>query len=429
MIERADIQGNLLVPYDFPAAAHVFFRVRSAEAARAWIGDAAAGVTTAEPWTTAKPSVATNLMLSASGLRALGVPERVVGSFPGPFGAGMAARAEALSDPHPDGWELASPDVLVQLNAREEAGLDRALDELTRSVRGMDPVLVQHSHRLPHRGEHFGFVDGLAQPAIEGGADRPPAVGNPGRFGRWHPLPTGELIHGYPDLDARHPPAPPPPFARNGTFLVWRKLEQDVVGFRRWMAEQAASLGLQEELVAAKLMGRWRDGTPLVRSPDRPDPATAADESFRFSGDPRGLACPLGAHIRRANPRDALGFESALTGRHRMVRRGMPYGGVLPPDAVDDGAPRGLVFVACVADIARQFEFIQTQWLNDGNPFGLGIDRDPIAGQGPGSSKMTLPGTPPRFVHPLPAFVTMRGGEYFYVPGLGALRAVARGRW
>jgi deferrochelatase/peroxidase EfeB len=252
-------------------------------------------------------------------------------------------------------------------------------------------------------------------------------VGNPGRLGRTRSLPTGELLHGYPDLDSRQPAAPDAPFRRNGTFMVWRKLEQDVVAFRRWLVDQARATGIDAEEVAAKAMGRWRDGTPAVRSPDRPLPALAADEAFRFKEDARGLACPLGAHIRRANPRDSLGFGAALTGRHRMVRRGMPYGSHLPPDSPDDGQSRGLLFVALVADIERQYEFVQVQWLNGGNLFGLGDDRDPIAGQGDGTGKMTVPGHPPRFLHPLPALVTMRGGEYLYVPSINGLRHLAGG--
>ena len=131
-------------------------------------------------------------------------------------------------------------------------------------------------------------------------------------------------------------------------------------------------------------MGRWPDGTPLSVSPDGPDPAISGDPArindFRFADDPDGLRCPVGAHIRRANPRDGAGVGGAMTTRHRIMRRGLPYGPRLDPDAGDDGVDRGLVFVCFAADIERQFEFLQRRWLNDGDVLGLAGDPDPLLG-------------------------------------------------
>ena len=140
------------------------------------------------------------------------------------------------------------------------------------------------------------------------------------------------------------------------------------------------------------------------------------------------MKCPVGAHIRRSNPRDALGFEGHLSFRHRMIRRGMPYGEPLPEGAVtDDGADRGLVFVSFQASISRQFEGVQVQWLNAGNIFGLGHDKDFILGDPAGTGKMTIQGRPPFFLTPQEVFVRTRGGEYLFVPGMTGLAALADG--
>ena len=182
--------------------------------------------------------------------------------------------------------------------------------------------------------------------------------------------------------------------------MVWRKLHQDVAGFRAQLARQAQHLGLDEELVAAKLVGRWRDGSPLVLRPDGPDPALGDDKrranDFRYGDDQLGLRCPRGAHVRRANPRDTLGWEGRLTARHRILRRGMPYGPALAEGEPDDGEARGLLFVCLQASIARQFEIVQSQWCNDGNAFGLGREADPITGPAGGEVRHIIEGDPPQ---------------------------------
>ena len=153
------------------------------------------------------------------------------------------------------------------------------------------------------------------------------------------------------------------------------------------------------------------------------DPLHAND--FVYGADREGFACPRGAHVRRANPRDGLRAGAKLTARHRMLRRGMPYGEPLPDGAPDDGADRGLVFVSLQASIERQFEIVQARWLNDGDAFGLGRTPDPIAGAIEGRARVVFGGRPPRYATAMRAFVTMRGGEYLFVPGIAALRALA----
>jgi Dyp-type peroxidase family len=278
--------------------------------------------------------------------------------------------------------------------------------------------------------EHFGYADGFAQPAIEGATeDRTRGGGVPEADGGWRALAPGEFILGYEDEDSRVDPkrrlpsAPADPLGRSGTYMVWRKLHQDVALFRRTVARAAAGYPGGEEELAAKIVGRARDGTPLIASDD---PQNSND--FRYDGDPDGRRCPLGAHIRRSNPRDALGWEGRLSFRHRIIRRGMPYGEPLPDGATDDDREeRGLVFVAFGASISRQFEGIQVQWLNDGNVFHLGHDKDYILGDSAATAKMTIQGDPPYFLAPQPSFVTTRGGEYLFVPGITALAAIADG--
>lgn len=228
-------------------------------------------------------------------------------------------------------------------------------------------------------------------------------------------------------------PAAPAPAAlsTNGSFLVYRKLHQNVAAFRRQLAEAARSYPGGEGLLAAKIVGRWRDGTPLALSPERPDPALAGDEhrnnAFSYGDDPDGLACPIGAHIRRVNPRAGLPFDGKLVNRHRIVRRGIPYGEPLPAEADDDGEDRGVIFMCLQASIARQFEFVQSQWLNGGNVFGLGEDQDLLLGPQDGKppNKMTVPGDSPFLLGPLERVVTVKGGEYFFVPGINGLQFIA----
>jgi Dyp-type peroxidase family len=247
----------------------------------------------------------------------------------------------------------------------------------------------------------------------------------------WRALRAGEFVLGYEDEDGGPPPAPAPPLHRNGTFMVWRKLHQDVAGFRRFVRDAAGETGLDAGLVAAKVVGRWPDGSPLVLRPNNGDARLGNDRGrvndFAYGGDAAGLACPRGAHIRRANPRDALRAGGGkLTARHRLLRRGMPYGPPLPEGADDDGVDRGLVFVSFQASIERQFEIVQARWLNDGDAFGLARTADPLAGAvGADGARLRIGGHPPRYATAMRAFVTPRGGEYLFVPGIAGLRAFA----
>jgi Dyp-type peroxidase family len=239
-------------------------------------------------------------------------------------------------------------------------------------------------------------------------------------------------VLGYRGEDGTIPTGPEGPLGRSGTFTVVRKLYQDVPGFTNYLRRGAKGNPAREEWLAARIIGRWRDGTPLERSPDRPDPSLVEDpgkiNDFRYGDDEEGLRCPLGSHIRRANPRDGFGWQGRLVKRHRIIRRGMPYGPRPEDPARPDGRDRGLVFVCHQASIDRQFEVIQRRWLNDGDAFWLASDKDLVASCGKPTG-MTIQALPPVFLPPPPQLVLTRGGGYFFTPGLGALREIAAGSW
>ena len=277
----------------------------------------------------------------------------------------------------------------------------------------------QDVHSLPNEREPFGFRDGIGQPAIEG-------TGIAGTNPRELPLKAGEFILGYEDEtgDVVSPPQPEA-LGRNGTFMVIRKLHTRVAAFRQYLRERAGNAA-DEEMLAAKLVGRWRSGAPLALSPERDDPQLGADRNrnnaYMFGHDTRGLRCPFGAHSRRMNPRDSVIIGEVRL--HRMIRRGTTYGPPLPDGNLqDDGVERGLMFAFIGAHLARQFEFVQAEWVNDGKFFGTPGEKDPMVGSNDGNGQITVPQQPirRRFAG-LPAFVVNRGGEYCFVPSLSAVR-------
>jgi Dyp-type peroxidase family len=304
---------------------------------------------------------------------------------------------------------------------RFEVLVQRARASLS-ELPGVTLLWRQDVHSLPHEREPFGFKDGIGQPAIEGSG----IVGtNPHEA----PLKIGEFVLGYQDETGDTLPVPQPEvLGRNGTFMVVRKLHTRVAAFRQYMRERATSPA-DEELLAAKFVGRWRSGAPLSLAPTHDDPELGADplrnNAFMYGDDERGLKCPFGAHARRMNPRDA-----AIIGEvrlHRMIRRGTTYGPPLPEGVLeDDGVERGLMFAFVGAHLARQFEFVQRDWVNEGKFFGAPGEKDPLVGSNDGSGQITIPQQPiRRKIVGLPAFVVNRGGEYCFLPSLSALRWLA----
>lgn len=440
MLDYSDVQGNILRGYSHSFARFAFLQFDNSQRARAWLAASVGQVTTAENWDGSRPSSTFNVAFSPAGLAQFGVNQAVIDAFSQEFREGMAARASLLSDigrSAPEQWEhglgtttargihtaiCVYGDTPVDVDARFAA-------VLSTTATGVSVIYAKDARVLPGNLEHFGFRDDISNPTIEG---EPPRRNDGGGLissnGAEQPVALGEFIFGYPGqggLTYAHPPAP---FDRNGTYVVFRKLYQDVAAFRAYVVSSAVHLRLDSEWLAARMVGRWRDGTPLVLSPSAPDPAISGDPTrinrFGYASDASGLGCPIGAHIRRANPRDALtGGLGAVEG-HRILRRGISYGDPLPDGAPEDGADRGLLFVSCGVSLREQFEFVQRIWLNDSGFTGTldPAQKDPLVGSNGGQGTMTIPMSGfPRRLQSLPDFVTLRFGIYLYAPSIQAL--------
>ena len=368
------------------------------------------------------------------GLKALGVPQASLDSFPIEFRQGMAARAAILHDfgaNAPANWEypFGTPDVHVALAiyAQNEHNLQQMLELALKAHHDLPQISVAYRMsfgELPEGRNPFGFKDGLHNPDVEGS-------GPTGHAGNEQPIKAGEFVLGYPDERGETANAPiPAELRRNGTFVAIRKFHMDVAAFRRYLRAQASSPE-EEELLAAKMVGRWRSGAPLVLTPDHDDATLGSDANrnndFSYADDMKGLKCPFSAHIRRVNPRDALKNDVVAVNLHHFLRRGTNYGSPLPEGVLeDDGAERGGVFLLIGAHLQRQFEFVQSQWATDGNFISHGTEQDPLIGNNEGDGVFTIPARPVRRrLHDLPRFVTVRGGEYCFMPGLRALRWLA----
>jgi deferrochelatase/peroxidase EfeB len=451
------------------------------------------------------------LALSWRGLTRLGLPEYAGRTFPFAFVEGMTApyRSRILGDSgenSPDHWRWGKtvPDAAVLIYGRTPESIEELrlhLKGICREWGAPEPHEVKLDPVTDDKTEPFGFLDGISQPVIRG-TYKSLRNGDP-----IHIVEPGEMVLGYPDNRGYIPPSPtlepnsdpgnmlpllnaPNDFSRNvadatrdvgfnGSFLVIRELEQDVAGFWDYCRTEAEKLkhrlpaiyNVGEELVGAKLIGRWKDGSSLLREPyesatdhrqkltdretrarqegpnvtaesvqpetTRPatNPAYGSaiasatktvdhhkrpihpDNDFLFGvEDPQALRCPFGAHIRRANPRDSLGpgdaDQVAISNRHRITRVGRHY-------VPQPGQNPGLFFMCFCADIERQFEFLQQTWLRSPSFHGLSCEKDPVLGDAEeGVCGYTVPSPDgPIGLSPLPRFVTTKGGGYFFLPG------------
>src|SRR3954470_5867447 len=435
-LELDDIQSGALHERPSPYVGTYFLlriddRAAGRELVRRLHDVIASGRASADPVSDSSVTVA----FTYHGLEALGVPQPSLDSFAPEFREGMAARAEELGDvgeSSPDHWEtpLGTSEVHVALAVLSpDATRHQAVVEQARGaaheLQGVELIWRQECYQLPSGRTSFGFKDGIGQPSVEG-SGRPPS--NP----KERPLKAGEIALGSPDETGELPPMPSPDvLGRNGTYVVFRKLHTRVGAYRQYLAAKTASRA-EADLLGAKMVGRWQSGAPRALAPEADDPALGGDlqrnNAFLYGDDPRGFRCPVGAHARRANPRDAFDGDGSVDVRlHRMIRRGTSYGPMLPDGVLeDDGVDRGIIFVFAGAHLKRQFEFVKTQWLNDGIFIGAPAEKDPLVGQGDGTGMFTIPQHPIRRRLPdMPPFVVTRGGEYCFAPGLSALRWLA----
>ena len=429
------------------------------------------------------------LALSAAGFSKLGMPESVLNQFSLPFRQGMDRRSRILADTgkdKPEQWIWGagskSVDAALVIYCSEATGAQLegiAAGEIAKlTLLGGGLVaevplqsLLERKTTGPFPKEPFGFADGVSQPILRGTR-------------RWitgenqiHTVEPGEFILGYPDnhgylplspavtamddarnilpaIDPTHSRTDLPHFnqsganqdrdlGRNGSYFVIRQLEQHADAFDKYVKETALKPGVilgappeantpqrRAHWVGAKMIGRWKDGTSLVRFPHRPGtgwdgeyPQTQPDNGFLYGAeDPTGQACPFGSHVRRSNPRDSQKPGSmeqlAITNRHRLLRMGRFF------KTSSEGY--GLLFMCANGDLERQFEFIQQTWSMAPQFHGLENEVDPVLGRGGTTSRLTVP-TPngPLQLKDIPDLVTVSGGGYFFLPSRRAILYLA----
>ncbi|MQA91893.1 MAG: peroxidase [Gemmatimonas sp.] len=477
-IETNEVQGIILRGYErLPEAVYVLIGIEDPISARRWLRALAPHVTRGSVRSEQLPSHTLQIAFTYAGLERLGLPDDALATFSREFQEGMAAphRQRLLGDAGPgvaERWDWGGPKremvhVLLMIYAATDAvlGWELARQREQWVEHSLHAIRVLGTETVRERKEHFGFHDGIAQPMIAGllrSENEPEGnvtaagefiFGYPNEYGQ---IPNAPTIAAWQDRTRRLPRTSLPSrhdFGRNGSYLVFRQLSQDVRGFWKSMADRtrhADGTPNPDRYVwlASKIVGRWPNGAPLALYPDRQPENYSGDDADRFlyhDQDPHGEHCPIGAHIRRSNPRDALAPhpEESLTvaRRHRILRRGRLYGRPVAPsmrpedilEADDDNFDRGLHFICFNTDIARQFEFVQHTWINNPKFEGLYSEPDPLVAQradpqlsetrSESAATFTIQAHPVRHrERNLEPFVRMKGGEYFFLPGLRALQ-------
>ena len=449
-LEQDDMQGILVSAFaHLPCVAYSLLRVVDRVAARRWLLDISCLVTNAvakqEGWSL-------NIAFTLEGLTALGLPAESTATFPAAMhdgGMTSAHRTRILGDhganaPELWNWGGTGTDpvhVLLLVYGVDENARDGRLTALLPVAdSGLVDVVTLRAGRPRNAKEHFGFLDGVGQPVVAGSGRTKTQFD---RTQHYTEIAAGEFVLGYCNEDNALPLSPMHghlDLGKNGTFLVFRQLKQDVAGFWHAVRDEAAVVFPDDPngdvRLASRMVGRWESGAPLVKHP-RADPfggvpQDVTDNDFSYAElDSAGLRCPLGSHIRRANPRDALGPDpaTALTSsrRHRLLRRGRSYGDQTMNRYEDDGVDRGLYFICLNTDLERQFEFVQQTWVNNPDFAGLSGEVDPIVGTSAGGGcPFSIQDNPVRVrAHGIRSHVTVRGGAYWFVPGLRALKAIA----
>jgi Dyp-type peroxidase family len=435
-LDLHEIQATVLRPRPAPYfGTHVLLRIDDAQAGRKFLRRLAPHIASATNWWNAARTWL-EIGISYAGLEALGVPQDSLQSFPEAFRVGMAARARQLGDDgvnDPKNWD--KPYGLCQIHIGVSAFSDseekhqRALAiarEQYEGFSGVSVLAMQDFGAQPGDRNSLGYKDGIDQPPIEGsGVDPLPGQGRP--------IKAGEFILGYPGEAGVPLPMPQPDIlGRNGTYVGFRKYQTRVGAFNRFLRANG-NTEEERELVAAKLVGRWRSGAPLTLAPDVDNPSLGADpyrnNDFNYANDPRGRQVPFGSHIRRMNPRDTELTRLTDVNIHRLIRRGTTYGSPYDPNALseaDDEVSRGAIFLFISAKAMATMEFLQQEWINDGNFIGMGNERDPIIGRQEEGATFTIPKEPVRRrIRGIETFNVLRGGEYFFMPSISALNWLA----
>jgi len=527
-----DIQGNIIKAYghfNLPKVRYVFLKVANPDVGRAFIQALLDQdfITRAGSWSSKNPAaITTNIAFTYNGLKILGVPSASLSTFPSEFSEGMKTRRSILGDDgisSPEHWDPIWQNdenihIWMSFNGRTTEDVINRYNDVKELIDSLDEfngeagVELLSGHRaangklqdyqegaaleingLPTRKEHFGFDDGISDPFFKGcgqpaayvvGGGKPKASASDSGVdltspNSWAPLETGEFILGHHDEASEIPLAPiPHDLSKNGSFMVYRKLHENVKAFNDYLDNLSEDYAEGREALAAKMVGRWKNGAPLASFPTEAEATIFGDKyaaavanlgkganaqenianlkvfqdldiqlrGFNYNADIEGSSCPMGAHIRRTNPRGALEFgvedayqtPGALIDRRRILRRGLPYG-KFERGATNDNGDHGIIFMAINASIKRQFEFVQQQWVNYGNDFKLANDRDPILGNHPTDEhtgcpmgRMIIEGSKeekkaPFFCGNIPRFVETRGGDYFFIPSMTAVQLIANG--
>jgi Dyp-type peroxidase family len=475
-LKLEEIQGNVVAGFSKDHTSYLFFTLPGEPAqARAWLADLVNEVATAQEVKQFNDlfravrrrrgdregvveAAWMNLAFTHDGLEKFGIVEEAeLGLFPEEFREGMRKRKEAigdLGDNDPDRWpnDLGSKTIHVLMIVAADS-----IEDLNREVRYFVRHAASHEVSLVFQQdgmirpdapghEHFGFKDGISQPGIRGLVASSYPQGSGQADQAKDVIAGGEFVLGYPRQrpdPADDPLTPQPEWTENGSYLVFRRLRQDVKGFRDFLSSEAARLESTVDLLGAKLLGRYRSGAPLVGAEDATeDPGTTKSgalekdriNDFGYSMDPQGMQVPRAAHIRKAYPRDQPASRNEPGERPRILRRGITFGQSFrdgnPPHSPFGADPRfpddrGLCFVCYQRSIRDQFEVIQCGWVNREAVPEDGDGVDPVASQASRERKIRVPRIAPDPVQLPKQWVRTTGGEYFFSPSISALERLS----
>ncbi len=479
-LDLGDIQGFILRGYRMPMVRHFLLSVGVPAEARKLLARLVSGdetdapqITTAEDWHVGfepgpgdnpsdtprnKPDYCLNIGITWPGMIALEIKDRVptlaFKSF-NAFISGAAQRASLVGDIGPSGPEnwiggfgKGLDHVLVTLHALSPDAMKSYSDKLAAlfaeggafreiwRTDGMALMEMKDAKPVPTFKVHFGYTDGISITTIKGGPERYPSD---------HQKPCEPWLFVLQD-DAENYFVPEPrEFGLNGSFACFKIIETDVVGFENFL--QSNKDKIDPELLAAKICGRWRNGIPLALSPDTDSPPGGISpeqmNNYEYvnsdgSGDPKGLHCPVGAHMRRINPRGqpvtGQGEPGGSNNTHRLIRRGLPYGPVYDPAKPYDGIERGLLGYFINSSFENQYEFVLGHWVNDSEFAGAvrlpPKAKDPMIGtQDPAESIFAIPqanGAPPIKITGFSSFVTTKASAYCFLPSITAIKFISK---